>query len=59
MKTQVPMFSIIESLRGHSDSAPIPTETGCASLSGKSLFCGKTLLVAKLRMPTLCSTPWD
>lgn len=48
------MISIIESLRGHSDSAPIPTETGYAFLSGKPLFCRKTLLEAKLGMPTLC-----
>lgn len=53
------MICIMESLRGHPDSAPTHPGTRCISLTGQLIFCGKVLLEVSLRMPSLCSTPWD
>lgn len=53
------MICIIESLRGRPDSAPHTPGTGCTSLTGQPLFCGKALLEASLDVHPLCSIPWD
>lgn len=53
------MICLMESLRGHPDSAPTHPGTRCISLTGQPISWGKVLLEVSLRMPSLCSTPWD